>query len=157
MPIYMKYDGIDGDVTAEGHDKWIELQSLQFGTGRGIQTATGRGADREASAPSISEMVATKLMDLASSKLFLESLVGEGKKVQIDLCRTGEKLEVYMTYELEDTLISSYSVSSGGERPMESLSLNFTKITQKYIPYDSKHKPQSPLPAGYDLSLGKKV
>ena len=21
MPIYMKYDGIDGDVTAEGHEK----------------------------------------------------------------------------------------------------------------------------------------
>ena len=24
-PIYMNYEGIEGDVTAAGHEKWIEL------------------------------------------------------------------------------------------------------------------------------------
>jgi hypothetical protein len=27
----------------------------------------------------------------------------------------------------------------------------------KYTPYDNEHNPGSPVPAGYDISLGKKV
>ena len=32
--IYMKWDGIGGQVTTQGFDKWIELNSFQFGIGR---------------------------------------------------------------------------------------------------------------------------
>jgi len=28
--IYMKYDGISGEVTTGGHENWIELHSLSF-------------------------------------------------------------------------------------------------------------------------------
>ncbi len=28
--IYMKYDGIVGAVTTQGHEKWIELSSVQW-------------------------------------------------------------------------------------------------------------------------------
>ena len=66
MPIFMKHDGIDGDVTAEGHEKWIELGSCQFGVGRSITNPTAKGGDREASAPSVSEIVVTKVTDGAS-------------------------------------------------------------------------------------------
>lgn len=31
-PIYMKIDGVDGSVTAAGHEKWIELDSVQMST-----------------------------------------------------------------------------------------------------------------------------
>ena len=62
MPIYMKYnDGaVKGDVTAEGHEAWIECNSFQWGVGRGISSPTGASADRESSAPSVSEIVVTK-------------------------------------------------------------------------------------------------
>ena len=33
MPIYMKYDGINGEVTAAGHEKWIELGGVTWGVG----------------------------------------------------------------------------------------------------------------------------
>src|SRR5262249_52981798 len=83
MPIYMEYDGgsIAGDATAEGHEKWIELNSLQWGVGRGISSPTGGSADRESSAPSVSEIVVTKPTDIASVKLLNEALQGEGKTV----------------------------------------------------------------------------
>jgi len=29
--IYMRWDGIDGQVTTQGFDRWIELTSFQFG------------------------------------------------------------------------------------------------------------------------------
>ncbi len=46
MPIYLKYDGIDGDVTAEGHEKWIELNSFQWGVGRGPRHLVAHGRQR---------------------------------------------------------------------------------------------------------------
>src|SRR5262245_60943385 len=112
MPIYMKYDGIDGSVTAEGHSKWIELQSCQLGVHRNIRNPTGVGANREASAPSVNEIVVTKTEDCASTSLFKAALWGEGKKVKIDFCKTDQnKIEVYMQLELENTMVSSYTAS----------------------------------------------
>jgi len=76
MPIYVQYGTIPGDVTATGHEKWIEVNSFQWGVGRGISSPTGGSSDREASAPSVSEIVVTKPTDIASVKLLDESLEG---------------------------------------------------------------------------------
>jgi type VI secretion system secreted protein Hcp len=161
MPIYIKYGDIKGDVTAEGHkgtDGWVEVNSFQFGVGRGISSPTGGGDDRESSAPSVSEIVVTKDMD-ASSYAWLEaSLWGEGVNVTIHFCKTDkDKLETYCEYVLSDAMVSGYSVSSGGDKPSESLSLNFTKIVYKYIPMDKKNAGAAPLPTGWDISAAKKV
>jgi type VI secretion system secreted protein Hcp len=158
MPIYMKVEGVDGDVTAEGHDKWIELQSFQLGVGRHIGSPTGRHAEREAAAPSISEIVVTKTSDVSSAKLFQQTLWGEGVKVQIDFCKTDkDKLEIYDQYELEQVLFSNMSVSSGGERPMESLALNFTKIIFTHTAMGSANEAGSPEKVGYDLAKAKSI
>jgi type VI secretion system secreted protein Hcp len=162
MPIYMKIDGIDGSVTAAGHEKWIELDSAQVGTSRHITNATGRGTNREASAPSVSEIVVTKTLDCASTGLFRLSLWGEGKKVKIDFCKTDkDKIEPYLQIELENTMVSSYSVSGHGgsdtthTRPMESLALNFVKITYNTIAMDAANKTAKPDRASWDLAQAK--
>src|SRR5215831_13659204 len=114
MPIYLNYNSIPGDATAEGHEKWIELNSCQRGVGRGLSSPTGASADRESSAPSVSEIVVTKDTDAASPKLLNEAYQGEGQKVQIDFCKTDKgKLEVYLTLNLENCMISGFSMSSG--------------------------------------------
>jgi type VI secretion system secreted protein Hcp len=67
MPIYIKLGDVKGGVT-EGatYNGWIEAGSLQFGVGRGISTPTGNASDREASAPSISEVTVSKNYDASS-------------------------------------------------------------------------------------------
>ncbi len=158
MPIYMKYDGIDGDVTAEGHEKWIELNSFQWGVGRGISSPTGGSADRESSAPSVSEIAVTKALDIATTKLLDEALQGEGKTVVIDFCKTDKgKLETYMSYKLADVMVSGYSISSGGDRPSESLSLNFTKVEYKFLQMDKANKGAGSASVTYDLAKAKVV
>ena len=158
MPIYMNYDGIDGDTTADGHAKWIELNSFQWGVGRGISSPTGGSMDRESSAPSISEIVVTKAQDVATTKLLDEALQGEGKKVTIHFCKTDKgKLETYMQYVLENTMISGYSLSSGGDRPQESLSLNFTKVEFKNTEMGKDNKAGSSAAVTYDIALAKIV
>jgi type VI secretion system secreted protein Hcp len=158
MPIYMKIEGVEGNVTAEGYKGWIEVNSCQFGIGRGVSSPHGSDVDREASTPSVSEIVVTKEADKASTKLFELALYGEGLKVNIDLCKTDKgKPEPYMQYELEDVLISGFSVSSGGDRPSESLSLNFTKIIFTYTPMKDKNETGDPVKVGYDLAQMKSV
>lgn len=158
MPIYVKYGSIDGDVTAAGHEKWIEVNSFQWGVGRGISSPTGGSADRESSAPSVSEIVVTKPTDVASYKLLDEALEGEGQDVTIDFCKTDKgKLEVYMSYTLNNTMISGLSLSSGGDRPQESVSLNFTKVAFKMTEIKAKGDTGTPSTVTYDLSQAKVV
>lgn len=143
MSIFISFDGIPGNATEEGHKDWIAVDSFQFGVGRGISTPVGDAARRESSKPSISEVVFTKRLDKASLKLWEASLIGnEGKLVKVDFTRTGDggKLEVYAQYELTNSLVSGYSVSSGGDSPSESVSLNFTKVMFKYNGADAGNK-----------------
>lgn len=156
MAIYMKFQGIDGNVTAKGYEKWIEVHSFQFGSGRGIVTPTGRAANREASAPSVSEVVVTKVMDKASPLLFEQGLVGmTGKQVQVVITRTGKEMEQLCSYKFEDTLVSSYSVSSGGDAPTESISLNFVKFEYKYMGSDAAGASASAMTVAYDIGAAK--
>ena len=119
MAIYLKIGDIEGNVTSAGHEGWIECDSMQFGVGRAMPMAVGRQTNREASHPSVSEVTISKSMDDASPYLFQESVIGESKQVQIHITKTGpNQLESVVEYTLESSLISSYSVSSGGDVPM---------------------------------------
>jgi type VI secretion system secreted protein Hcp len=158
MAIYMEYDGIKGDVTAAGHEKWIECTSLHWGVGRGITSPqVGGSADREGTSPSVSEITLTKVSDCASSNLLREALWGEGKKVTLHLCKTDTKdnFQVYQEYILTNVMISGFSMSSGGDRPTESLSLNFTKIESNFTPMGEANAEKSTDRAKYDLATGK--
>ena len=144
MPIYMgifeKPHVLDrkfrGEVKAKGYEGWIQLQSAQLGTNRNITTSTGRGTNREASAPAIQEVVITKLQDSVSTALYRETLGGEGKLIVIAFVK--EDGTSYTTIVMQNTMISSYSVSGHGgvtdSRPTESLSLNFANITFEMSP-----------------------
>lgn len=149
MPIYMKFEGVKGAVATGKYAGWIELESCQLGVHRSINSPVGRGANREAATPSVNEIVITKYQDIASSDLFKASLYGGGKKVTIDFVKSDKDgLNSYMTIELENTLVSSYNISGHGggvnDKPMESLSLNFTKIT---FSTQSKDPPAKPSPS----------
>ena len=157
MAIYMKYASVDGDATEEGHKKWITLTSCQWGVGRGISAPVGSAVNREASHPSISEITVSKSLDAGSTKLLTEALVGKGVPCQIDFCKTEkDKLVIYLTLKLTNTMVSGHSFSSGGDKPSESLSLNFTKIEFNNFPMDSTGKVGSVDPVAYDLGLAKK-
>lgn len=156
MAIFMKYDTITGDVTTQGFEKWIAVNSFQWGVGRGIGSATAGSTSRESSTPSISEIVVTKSTDSASVKLVQDGTAGElNHPVTISFTSTTktETLE-FLKYELENVGLSGYSVSSGGDMPSESLSLNFSKVTMTFKGLDpgTQANPQS---GGYDLTTQK--
>lgn len=160
MPIYMNYNdlAIKGDVTEESHKDWIELNSFQWGVGRGISSPVGGSKDRESSAPSVSEITVSKAQDNSTGNLLTEAYQGEGVKVVIDFCKTDKgKLASYLKYELENTMISGFSVSSGGDRPSESLSLNFTSINCVPQVIDAAGKMSDGPKVKYDIAQAKVV
>src|SRR5690242_12027422 len=140
MAIYMKFGDVEGSCTTSGFEKWIELQSFQFGVGRAVGTAARGSTTRESSEPSISEVTVTKVMDTSSNKLFTDAVAGDfSTKVTIKFTTTTKNsVKEFLSYELTDCGISGFSTSSGGDAPSESLSLNFTKIQIAYTGLDAK-------------------
>ena len=137
MAIFMKYGDEKGEVTYEGYKDWIEINSFQWGVGRGISSGGG-GSKRESSAPSISEITVSSTMSAFSPLALKEALTGEGVLVKIDITRTNSTggHQPFQQYELSETMVSGYSVSSGGDNPSESLSLNFQKVQSLYLKVD---------------------
>jgi type VI secretion system secreted protein Hcp len=159
MAVYVKYGSLAGEVTAKGYENWMEAGSFQWGVGRGISSGTGGGSKREATAPNVSEIVITKTMDAISPLILKEALGGKATEVKIHMTQTdgAGKQVAYQKYILTNTLISGYSLSSGGDRPSESLSLNFTKIDSEYIKINDKFETTTTGHVIYDIALSEQT
>jgi type VI secretion system secreted protein Hcp len=135
--IYIKLDGIPGDVTTSGHENEIELLSVQFGVSQtGLREAGGKASARRSSLSTIS---ISKYLDKSSPNLFLACATGQhiNSAVLTFAQPVNGGFYEFLKITLTDVFISSYQVSSGGELPTESVSFSFSKIEYKYSPTTS--------------------
>jgi type VI secretion system secreted protein Hcp len=137
----------NGDATEKGHKKWVKCGSLSLSTNRVVDSTSGHVADRVKDNGRVSELTLTKDMDTASMNLFKSTCNGHGENMEIHVTRPGsadDKAEiVYLKYILENALVTSYAFHSAGTRPMETLTLNFTKITMTHVPQNAGTTPGS--------------
>lgn len=158
MAIYIEYDGIKGNCTADGYKDHLVVLSVQFGVGRGISMEPGNLANREATRPTLSEITFSKYADNSATALFKEAVTGSaGKTVKIKFVQTGaDKVTEFMDYELSDCLVSGYSISADANGdPVENVTLSFSKIMVNYNDFDKTNKSASPQRVGYDLATAK--
>ena len=118
---FLKIEGVNGESTADGHKKWIDI--LAVSELKKSRTRTG-GDNYE-------PLRITKLVDRSSPILARYARSGvKIKSVLIDLpCPRGG--DNFLRYELKNIYISSYqsSGSAGSDGvPTDSFSLNFSKI-----------------------------
>jgi type VI secretion system secreted protein Hcp len=128
-----------GKVTATGYAKYMEVDSFQWGVGRGISMTVGGGKERKASVPSFSEVSFSRQADDASPVIFQESVRGKGNNLKICIIQldAAGAAEEHCVVELDDCLISSYSASAGGDGTIqESFSISFTKIDYGFTERD---------------------
>jgi type VI secretion system secreted protein Hcp len=154
VAIYMKNDKIKGTVTTEGFKDQVELDSCSFNAGREMGMAKRSDKNRGSAEPHLSELSCTRAWDAMSSTLLLQdAIAGVGDhKVTISFTTTSKNVVLaYLTYELEEVVISRYSIGSGGEaNPSEGFSLNYTKVT--VTPYEVKDgKAAKKTPVVYSL------
>lgn len=159
MAIYVKYGNIKGDATHHAHkgsDGWWHAHSCNYSVSRGISTPTGSTQDRIPSHAHISEIVVTKTQNTASAAFFKEATVGEGVPCTIHFVQDGAQHgETYMELTLSQAMIAHWAQHSGGDRPTESLSFNFTKLEVKTNEYDAKGKSVTTKSYTFDVSTGK--
>lgn len=138
MAIYLKIDAVKGSSTTDGFKDQIELTSFQWGAGVGVSSS--RGGDRSTTEPSVSEITATKQTDKATELLFKSLLKGEsvGEGTISFVAASKGTATAYATLKLEEIIISGLSISSGGDFPTESFSLNFTKFDWSFSGRDEK-------------------
>ena len=117
MPIYLKYNGIKGDITAEGYEGWVELDSFRWKLQRLISSPTGASADRESTAPRINSIVVTKPTDVASPTCSTRPSKAKVRPSPSTSAKpTRANWGSTCPDQLENCMISGYAVASGGER-----------------------------------------
>ena len=129
MPIYMQFDGIEGDATAQGHERWHEVFS--FSWGESLAVSGGGGGGCSTGRVNMSDLSVMKSSGKGSPQLMFACASGKLlPAVQMDVVLSaGEEPIVFQRWTLTNVLITSFQVSgSGGEAPTESLSLNYSKI-----------------------------
>lgn len=151
VSIYIKLPaGIKGEAEQAGHEDEIAATSLQWGASRSISIAT---SGRETGLAMISDMTFTKSLDSSSNDLFKAcSLATALDEIVITFRKdAGDASMDYLIYTLTDSLISGYSFSAGGDTPMESVSISFTKIKAVYKKQATDHSSASENEFEYNL------
>jgi type VI secretion system secreted protein Hcp len=158
--VFMEYPEIKGESVAIGYEGKIGITSIQFASMRAISMGSElAGSSREASSPSLSEVTITKSSDRTTPLLFSESLVGESRATAATIFFTNSdqngSTRTYMTIRLFSPIISSFSVSSSGELPTESISINYEKIELSWFPMNDDGTAGEPIVKTYDLTAQK--
>jgi type VI secretion system secreted protein Hcp len=130
MPIYMKIDGIDGDVTVQGFERWMEVYAINLGMSQNTTSQGGGGASRL----SVQDLNLVKPTGKGSPTLMLACCQGRHlPAVQIVFVQNSPdgQPEPYQKYELERCFIKSWSASGdgGSSVPTESIAFYYTKIS----------------------------
>lgn len=135
MPIYLKLDELAGETTIKGFEKHITIKELEFGGGCGIDTTSPGWS---AGSVSLSEITMKKNYDAASPVFFQNMCAGKHfTKGTIQITKqstsTTTANEPFITMTLDHVFVSGQSVTTSGDRPEESVTMAFKKITIKYM------------------------
>ena len=158
---YLLLGDVKGESTDDAHKQWIELYSFSLGISNPVTVGSATGG-LTAGKANFSSFNVMKKYDSAS--VALASAASSGKhydKAEVELCLTTGGKHTYIKYVFEDCMIESiqWSGSAGGDdRPTESLSIAYGKVTWEYTPI--KHdgtKGDKIGPQGWDITKNVKV
>ena len=177
VDMFLKIEGIDGESNNKDHVGWIEVLSWSWGESLpAARIVVGAGAP-PAGKVSMSSFTFMKRLDKATPQLLQACMMGKVfPKVEFHVVRSfagvdGQTTEMVVDFlKLTNSLVSSVRMSDAqgaiqapGEGnpnslPLELCSLNFTKISWTYQQTDTLGGAVgSPLKAGWDLKLNKKI
>ncbi len=158
IAIYLEYDGIKGNVTAEGYKNHIEINAVDFGVYREISMEPGKLSNRESGHPVLSEISLNKTIDGSISRFFKAAVGGSsGKKAVLRFVRTGSNgVEEFMSYTLENCLISRYDIEADDNGGLEeTLHLSFSQVLLSYKDHAANNISGNPQRTGYDLTTAR--
>jgi len=158
---FLKLEGVKGESQDEKHKDEIDILSFSWGASQAGAGHYGGGSG--AGKVQFQDLHVTMRVNSASPTLYLKC--AEGKHIpkgKLTIRKAGGKQEPYLTYELEDILISSINSSGhdgGGAEivPTEQVLLNFSKIKMVYKPQTREGGLGGPIEFGWDIKKGVKA
>jgi len=150
---FLKIDGIPGESPDAKHKDEIQVLSFSFGASQAGTMAFGGGGG--AGKVQMQDFHFMQNANKASPKLFLACATGEHIKSALLTCRkAGKDQQEYLKVKFSDLLVSSFQINGDGNAnhlPVDSISLNFSKIEWDYKIQNEKGQLVPGAVAGYDL------
>ena len=136
VDMFLKIGEIKGesrDKTYNGKDGWMDILAWSWGVSNSGTTHMGSGSG--AGKANFQDISVTKYIDKASTDLMKSTTKGtHHAKAWLVVRKAGDKPLDYLTIDMDDVMITSYSTGgSGGEdRLTENVSINFDWFKIKY-------------------------
>ncbi|MCG2584200.1 type VI secretion system tube protein Hcp [Massilia sp. TS11] len=136
IDVYLQIDGIKGESADDRHRDWIECQSVHWSVSQPRSATASTSGGHTAERCEHSEIVITKMADLATPILLQTCSSGKTiPRAKLEFMRAdgqGERIK-YFEIELENVLIGEVNPTVGeGDILQESLGLKFSKVKWKY-------------------------
>lgn len=129
--ILLDIPDIKGQSLLKGFEDKIELLSFSHGVAMQV-TASPSSSERTSGKPNHQDMTISKYVDLSSCPVIAACNASTNlKTVTLTVGRNDSGAVLpYMVVTMDNVIVSSVSYSSGGgDRPTETLTLNYTKIS----------------------------
>jgi type VI secretion system secreted protein Hcp len=155
---FLKLDGIPGESQDKNHPGEIEIESYSWGLSNTSSGSAGGGGG--AGKASFQDISFTSAASAAGPLLALACATGRHiASALLTLRKNGGGGFEFTKIKLQDVLVSSYQQAGGAseheDRPLETFSLNFSKITFDYFPQAASGQAAPPVEFTFDLEGGK--
>jgi len=153
VDVFLKIGDVKGESKDSKHVGEIDVLSWSWGVSNsGTPLGGGRGAGKA----NFNDLSFMHAVDKASPVLMTKCATGEHiKEATLVSRKAGKGQQEYLIIKMNDILITSVQPSGSSEHPMESVSMNFSKIDVEYKP----QKEDGTLDAGvhfkYDIKANK--
>jgi type VI secretion system secreted protein Hcp len=152
---FLKIDGIPGESLDDKHKGEIEVLSWSWGETQehAPSPSGGSGTGKVA----MTDLHVSANLSRASPQLLLACASGKHIKSAVLSGRKAGKAQAeFLTFSLSDVLVSGYQTGgSAAEAPLDSISLNFSKIVVSYTPQKPDGSPAPAIRAGWDVKANK--
>lgn len=155
--IIMDIPDIKGESQLDGFQDKIELLSYSHGVAMQV-TGDVSNTERTSGRPNHQDVTVTKYLDRASPTL--NQSCCEGKVLKTITVTVGRndagKIIPLIVYALENSILSSVSVGGGnGDKPVETITINYSKITWTYNPQKEEGGKEGEVKGVWDVSANK--
>ena len=152
---FLKIDGIAGESTDAKHKGEIDVLSWSWGETQEIAASPGGGGGTGKVA--MTDLHVSANLSKASPPLLLACASGKHIKSAVLTGRkAGKGQDDFLTFSLTDVLVSGYQTGAvTAEVPLDSISLNFSKIEMTYREQTAKGSLGPAIRVGWDRKTNK--
>jgi type VI secretion system secreted protein Hcp len=152
---FLKIDTINGEATDDKLKDTFHIKSGSFGVRQKGTAVTGTGLG--AGKAEFDEFTFTIDTQFGSPALIKACAAGTHiKSATLYVRKAGGTPQVFLTYRLDNVMISSY-VTSLEEESSDTVTLNFVSLFAEYKKQDEKGNLGTASKGGWDLKLNKEV